>query len=122
MVLMILSIIRQKLVEKPKVQEWFENIPCFGKFMIFMNKCIPLVDTRPVSLSQGFVISSGIKNRHHSALDHDMPVVKSRRSLVDPWSIFQGSTIKIKEDEVNPLYKVKESKNKKDNDDLPTIW
>ena len=154
MVLMVLSIVYQKLIEKPKVGVWFENIPCFGKCMFrCMTKCVPLVDKRPLmalraerrrsqrkrsnasSSETARSIQESTRNPMRSVLDHDTPVVKSRRSVNNAWmtagslqhvserKVFhvQGSELLVDEDHGNTL-DGRRRQSGKDDRELPAGW
>ena len=82
MTLMILSVIHQKLVEKPSAKIFCQNTCFCSSLFKCIQRCIPLVDDRPIFVSKSKTKSSV---HQHQAIDHDTPVVRSRRKIPADW-------------------------------------
>ena len=82
MTLMILSVIHQKLVEKPSAKFFCQNTCFCSSLFKCIQRCIPLVDDRPIFVSKSKTKSSV---HQHQAIDHDTPVVRSRRKIPADW-------------------------------------
>jgi len=82
--LMVLSIVYQRVVEKPNLKIWCQKTCVCGSLLKFMQRCVPLVDKKPLVVAGVRKLGSRKQSRRQQTqqiLDHDMPIVQSRRKI-----------------------------------------